>query len=80
MNLESRVQVVADEIERYCIAHPEARDTVDEISWWVQLQRQEDLRQSVPRAIELLLAHGILKSSLGPDGAELYGFRHQSPK
>jgi hypothetical protein len=78
--LESRVQAVADEIERYCIAHPEARDTVDGISWWVHLQRQEDLRQSVPLAIELLLAHGILERSLAPDGAELYGFRRQSQK
>lgn len=77
---ESLVQIVAGEIERYCVAHPGARDTVDGISWWVYLQRQEDLRNSVLAAIELLLARGVLERSVAPDGAELYGYRRISPK
>jgi len=29
----------------------EARDTVGGISWWMQIQRQEDIRDTVPQAI-----------------------------
>ena len=75
MDLENAVNVVAGEIRRYCIAHPEARDTADGISRWVQIQRQEDIRNTVPEAIRLLLAQGVLERSLAPDGAEVFGFR-----
>lgn len=78
--MESPVQVVADEIERYCIAHPDARDTAEGISWWVQIQREADLRDSVLGAIELLLSQGVLERSLTPDGAELFGYRAASRK
>lgn len=73
--MESLVATIAEEIERYCVAHPDARDTADGISWWVHLQRQEDLRNSIPEAIEVLLARGVLERSLAPDGAQLYGYR-----
>jgi hypothetical protein len=78
--LESLVQVVASEIARYSTAHPDARDTAEGISWWVQMQRQEDIRNSVPEAIALLLSQGILERSLAPDGAQLYGFRASTMK
>lgn len=71
---------MAGEIERYCIAHPDARDTAEGISWWVQMQRQEDIRNIVPAAIELLLERGILECSVSADGAELYGYRAANMK
>ena len=73
-------ETVAGEIERYCLAHPDARDTADGISWWVQMQRQQDIRDTVPAAIELLIERGILERSTSPDGAELYGYRAGNPK
>ena len=69
------MQAVASEIQRYCIAHPDARDTAEGICWWVQIQREKDLRNSVLEAIELLLARGVLERSLAPDGVELFGCR-----
>lgn len=78
--MKSLVQQVAGDIERYCIAHPHARDTADGISWWVHMQRQEDIRNSVPEAIELLLSQGVLERSAAPDGAELYGYRSTTTK
>jgi hypothetical protein len=71
--LESLVEVVASDIERYCIAHPEACDTAEGIFWWVQLQRQDDIRSSVAGAIALLLSKGVLQCSFAPDGTELFG-------
>lgn len=73
--MENLVQVVAGEIERYCIAHPDAVDTADGICWWVHLQRQADVRNSVPEAIDLLVAQGVLERRLAPDGSELFGYR-----
>jgi hypothetical protein len=76
--LENLVQRIAGEIERYCIAHPHARDTADGISWWVQLQRQAEIRDSVPEAIELLIARGVLVRRVAPGGTPLFGYRSQS--
>jgi hypothetical protein len=73
--LGQQAETVAGEIERYCIAHPEARDTADGISWWVQMQRQEDIRNTVPAAIQLLLERGVLERSTSADGSALYGYR-----
>jgi hypothetical protein len=64
---------IAEEIKRYCIAHPGARDTIAGIAWWVQLQRQADLHSSVAAAVQMLVRQGILERYEIRDGSELYG-------
>lgn len=64
---------VAAEIKRYCVAHPDARDTLAGIVWWVQLQRQEDLKSSVAAAVQMLVQQGILERYEIRDGSEVYG-------
>jgi hypothetical protein len=70
---------VAAEIERYCVANPDARDTPEGIAWWVQMQRQADIRNSVPDAIQLLVERGVLERYKSLDGADVYGFKSDHP-
>ena len=64
---------VAADIRRYCIAHPDARDTLVGITWWLEMQEQEDIATSVAEAVDLLLQQGLLERYQQLDGTELFG-------
>ena len=64
---------VVEEIQRYCAAHPGARDTIEGIVWWVQMQRQEDIRSNVSDAVDWLVAQGALERYQLQDGSEVFG-------
>ena len=66
-------QHVASAIRSYCAAHPQARDTIDGISWWVQMQLQDEFRSCVAEAVQLLTAEGTLERHLLEDGSEVFG-------
>jgi hypothetical protein len=66
---------VAEEIRRYCAAHPRARDTIEGIAWWVQMQVQNDIRNRVADAVSLLVKEGRLEQHRLQDGSVVYGCR-----
>jgi hypothetical protein len=71
---------VAEEIRRYCVAHPRARDTLEGITWWVQMQVQNDIRNRVADAVSLLLKEGRLEEHHLQDGSVVYGCRVEAGK
>jgi len=66
-------RLIAEEIQRYCVAHPDARDTIEGIAWWVQMQRQEDLKNDVCDAVKVLVKRGVLTPHTLRDGSEVFG-------
>jgi hypothetical protein len=70
---------LAQEIRRYCAAHPNACDTIEGISWWVQMQRQEDIKAAVGAAVERLVAEGLLQKHQLQDGSEVFGCSQKMP-
>jgi len=64
---------VAAEILRYCGAHPNARDSLEGITWWVAHQCFDDAKTFVPRAVELLMERGDLERIQLGDGSHVYG-------
>lgn len=64
---------IAEHIQRYCTAHPEACDSIDGITWWVQMQRQEDSRSDVFDAVQWLVQQGSLERIRLQDGSDVFG-------
>ena len=68
---------LAEELRRYCVAHPNAMDSVEGIVFWLVMQRQETtvqpLLQDVREAVELLVKEGVLIRYERPNGASVFG-------
>jgi hypothetical protein len=64
---------VAAAIRRYCAANPQARDTIEGIGWWVQMQLQEEFRSCVAAAVQRLTEDGSLERRRLEDGSEVFG-------
>ncbi|TPW17771.1 MAG: hypothetical protein FD130_530 [Halothiobacillaceae bacterium] len=65
---ESRVSGVAQEIERYLEAHPEAADSLEGIAmWWVSHQRIRAEIAVVQAALERLADSGVVTAGQGSD-------------
>jgi hypothetical protein len=64
---------VAAAIRHYCAEHPQARDTIEGIGWWVQMQLQEEFRTRLVEAIQLLTQEGTLERYRLQDGSEVFG-------
>ena len=71
--MRSSTKRIAAQIERYCSAHPNARDTLDGIAWWVQMQIQEEIRTGVADAVRALVEQGTLERHRLQDGSEVFG-------
>lgn len=49
------------EIIEYLRAHPSAADTIDGIvQWWLPLQRYETAREAIQKALDDLVAQGLI--------------------
>jgi hypothetical protein len=66
------IQRVAEEIYRYCVAHPEACDNVEGIAWWLARQRYDESLTEVRAAVEMLVADGRLLTHQLGDGSTLF--------
>ena len=66
---------IAEEIQRYCAAHPNACDSVEGIAWWVQMQRQEDMKVAVRAAVDWLVKQGVLQKHELQDGSVVFRCR-----
>ena len=64
---------LAEEIRRYCAQHPNARDTLDGIAWWLALQRHGETREELLAAVESLVAQGLLVEHRLGDGSRVFG-------
>ncbi|MDR5748831.1 hypothetical protein QCE73_37260 [Caballeronia sp. LZ029] len=73
---KSTARIVAD-IQRYCLAHPCARDTIEGIVWWLRMQDDEDFQCSVSEAVEWLVANGELERNQLQDGSVVFGTKPQ---
>jgi hypothetical protein len=60
------------EILRYLKEHPDARDTVEGIGWWLLEQRMNDCVSDVQRALSKLLAQGLLLEQKSGDDRRHY--------
>jgi len=70
-------QSIASVIRRYCTAHPQARDSLEGIRWWVQMQLQQEIDGHVAEAVELLTREGILERHRLEDGSEVFGCKRE---
>jgi hypothetical protein len=73
--LTASTQQLADEISRYCTAHPGARDTLEGIAWWLAIQRRNDTLEELRAAVEILVAQHVLVPYRLNDGTTVYGCR-----
>jgi hypothetical protein len=71
--VRSSTRRIAAQIQRYCSAHPHARDTLEGIAWWVQMQVQEEIRTGVADAVRILVEQGTLERHRLQDGSEVFG-------
>jgi len=78
--VQSSTREIAADIQRYCAAHPDACDTIEGITWWVQMQRREDLRSGVYEAVQWLVGNGLLECHRLNDGSEVFGCKCEPPK
>lgn len=63
----------------YLQQHPQAADTLRGIAnWWLPLQRYENGRQQVERALTGLVVAGVLCRETLPDGEMLYTLNNQT--
>ena len=71
--MQKDIAGIAEEIRRYCAAHPNARDSLAGITCWVQMQIRNDIRSSVADAVDVLVREGKLERHRLQDGSEVYG-------
>lgn len=64
---------VANEIKRYCAAHPGVRDTLDGIAWWLAMQRCSETRDLLSSAVDLLVEQKVLSPYHLADGTTVFG-------
>jgi Fe2+ or Zn2+ uptake regulation protein len=67
------VAALAAQIRRYLEARPAAADTLDGIlRWWLPRQRYTDAAESVQRALDALVAAGVVEQVRRSDGHVIY--------
>jgi hypothetical protein len=73
-SLSGDIAQLARVILRYCVAYPDAKDTVDGIlKWWVQPDRVRVTEQDVRKGLEALAeARWLIKREITPDRT-IYG-------
>jgi hypothetical protein len=64
---------LAEEIRRYCAEHPDARDTLEGIAWWLAMQRQNETLNDLRAAVDSLVAEGLLVEHRLSDGSVVFG-------
>ena len=70
---EHRVGAIADEIERYLAAHPEAADNATGIHrWWLPLEFAEVRTSDVQAVLDRLVQVGRVERAATADGAFVY--------
>jgi hypothetical protein len=77
MDDDSAIRRLAREIAFYLEEHPDAVDTADGIlRWWLSRRRIDATAEHVERALDLLIADGIVERRRLPDGRSVYARAH----
>ena len=64
---------IAADMRRYLERHPNAMDTLEGIAgWWIPLQRYEEAREKVAKALAYLESRGEITRREMPDGRTLF--------
>ena len=72
-NDEASVARLRDEVFHYLQRNPNATDTLKGIiNWWLPTQHHLSNEKAVERALEQLVAKGLLKKTVLVDGTVLY--------
>ena len=70
---EHRVRAIAEAVERYLAAHPEAADNAVGIHrWWLPLQFADAQTSDVQEALDRLVRAGRVERAATADGAFVY--------
>ena len=67
------IERVSAEIQRYLQSHPHAADTLEGITrWWLTRQRYEEAATVVKKALDILIARGLVSQSTNMDDQCIY--------
>jgi hypothetical protein len=73
---DERVLTLARGIEHYLKQHPNAADSLEGIQhWWLFRHRYAEDTLQVERALERLIAEGVVVRRILPDGRAVYSGR-----
>ena len=70
---------IAADIKRYCAAHPDARDTLEGIAWWLALQSCNDNLEELRAAVDALVEQKVLEAYYLNDGTTVFGCPSDEP-
>ena len=71
------VSQLTAEIRRYCRAHPNARDSMEGIAWWLAMQHYNEVKRSLNGTVDRLVARGVLTKDRLTDGTYVFGCNTQ---
>jgi Fe2+ or Zn2+ uptake regulation protein len=70
--------VLADEILRYLVEHPEAQDTIEGVvDWWLTERRVRQGIAEVDAALQLLVDKGLVRVVRARDGKKHYSLKRK---
>ena len=73
---DTLVEAVADELLRYLVNNPSAKDTREGIAkWWIARQRLEESVKVVDAALALLVKQSAISETTLVDGTKVYSPR-----
>ena len=67
------IERISEEIQLYLLQHPNAADTLEGITkWWLTRQRYEEATHVVKKALEDLIAQGLIVQTTNSDDQRIY--------
>lgn len=67
------ITTIAQEIEQYLLAHPNAVDSLEGIvKWWLTRQRYEEAIEQVQKSLDHLIDKGVILKNFIADGKVVY--------
>lgn len=80
-NSEQNILTIAQEISDYLAEHPKAADSLEGVaSWWLTRQRYERAEDIVHKALEHLVAQGVVKKVNNKGNKTVYSYAVKNDK
>lgn len=78
---DTDVNAVANEINEYLAEHPNAADSLEGIvTWWLGRQRYSKATDVVQKALELLVADGVVNKVIRKGNKPIYSYKDKHNK